>query len=138
MAENKFFTNYNVIRNNIKIRTQYEGYTNGEMIVEYFKSKNNGYVSNSIEKYKNHNMELLVYEADNKVYGYEKDINDPLDYNKGVFNNYDSSETYAMHGKILRSENVLFDTSYLSSSKIMSVEILENGTIECSKACIRS
>ena len=128
MAENKFLINYNGIRNNIKIISQYaNGSERGEMICEYYQSRNNGYVSNLIEKYTDHNVGLLTYEHNNQVYGYEKDMDDSLDYKKRVLDNYDSSETYAMSGKILRSENVLFDTSYLSSSNILSVEILENG-----------
>jgi len=123
IAEYKLNTNYEGIRNNLKIIGTENNDNNNwyaEYVKTFYQSESNGFIYNEKECYENHNVELLVYEYDEKVYGYEKDLEDSDDYSKAIFENYASSETYA-----LRSLGVV--DGELSVHDIKSVEILENG-----------
>ena len=133
LAKAKLETNNNGIRNNLRaITVSTQGVFTQNQIVELFKTKNNGYVSNVVsdDDYRGFSSNLCYEDGDN-VYEYivKKDVDGNfVDYTKEVRSGFTSSESGS--GLASFMSPMFFDK--LSVENIYSVEIIENGNYKIS------
>lgn len=129
LAKAKLETNFNGVRNNLRLTTIVSSNkTNDEGIFLYesYKTENNGFVINFQQEIENEQYQsLFTYEHDGKVYSYDKTGISATtnNYTKEILTRYETSEAASMIENLF-NQFIDFEET---ADKVKSVEILENG-----------